>query len=94
MKHWSNNSALSIYDISYDELISRPEDKIKELINFIDVDWNESCLEHHKSKRTIMTPSYDQASKPIYKDSLNRWKNYEKHLSPLIEVLGNPDSVN
>jgi len=91
MRHWLESCNIDIHMINYEDLISKPEEHIKQLINFVDIEWNDACLKHHKSERTIMTPSHDQASKPIYTSSVNRWKNYREHLDPLIEILGNPD---
>ena len=44
-------------------------------------------MQFHKSKRVAKTISYDQVNKKMYKTSSGRWKNYEKHLAPIIEVV-------
>jgi len=45
-------------------------------------------MKFFKSKRVVNTISYDQVRQPIYKKSVARWRNYEKHLGPLIASLG------
>ena len=60
---------------------------LRELLEFCGLDWERSCLKFHKSKRAINTASYQQVRKPIYTRSSGRWKNYEKHLGPLIDAL-------
>lgn len=60
----------------------------RKLLDFCELDWNDNCLSFYKSKRDVNTPSYDQVRKPLYKKSLARWKNYEKHLQPLLNRLG------
>ena len=35
-----------------------------------------------------MTASATQVRRPIYRDSVRKWRRYEKHLAPLLEVLG------
>ena len=37
--------------------------------------------------RKINTLSHDQVNQPIYTGSLDRWKNYEKHISALSKRL-------
>ena len=63
----------------------------EKLINHIGLDWSDNVLNYHKSDRIIMTPSSHQASKPIYTSSMHRWKNYRKHIGPLIDILGPPE---
>lgn len=36
----------------------------------------------------VMTLSYDQVRRPVYKSALARWKRYEKHLGPLQSLIG------
>jgi hypothetical protein len=35
----------------------------------------------------VKTASSEQVRQPIYSAALYRWRNYEEHLAPLIEVL-------
>ena len=42
----------------------------------------------HKSKRQVVTASYDQVRQPLYTKSVARWKHYEKHLEPVRRILG------
>ena len=91
MQHWHENSPLNIYDATYENIVIEPEKNIRELVKHIDIEWDDTCLKHHESKRLIMTPSHDQASKPMYTSSINRWKNYSHHIQPLRDILGDPE---
>ena len=94
MNHWREVLPSDVfYDVSYESLVSAPEEKIRELVEFCGLEWDEACLNFHKSKRTVMTSSLSQVRQPIYKSSVERWKGYEKHLQPLIEVLGDAVDV-
>ena len=44
-------------------------------------------LGFHKQAGVIKTASAAQVRKPIYQTSIQRWRVYEKHLRPLIELL-------
>ena len=37
--------------------------------------------------RMINTPSYDQVNKPIYKKSLDKWKNYKDQMQNVLPIL-------
>ena len=71
----------------YEDMV---EDKVaisKKLIEFCGLEWDENILDFHDSKRAIATASYDQVRQPMYKTSRERWRNYEKHIQPLIDAL-------
>ena len=57
------------------------------LIDYLGLEWDEKCLDFHNNDRNVMSPSNIQVRQPMYKNSINRWKLYEKQLQPLIEVL-------
>ena len=89
MKFWKNKIPDFIYDISYEELITNPRDKVENLLNFCDLNWNDSCLEFHKTKRQVKTVSFAQVRKPIYNTSVNLSKNFEPFLSDFFLNLDN-----
>ena len=87
MRHWRELLPLPIHELVYEDLVGDPEREIRRLLNFCGLEWDDACLNYHRSGRTIRTASYDQASRPIYKGSVARWRNYEKHIGPLIDML-------
>ena len=87
MDHWIRTLNIEIYEISYENLVVNTAEEIKNLLQYMDVAWEDNCLQFHKSDRYIATASHHQVRTPIYNKSINRWKYYEKHLTPLIEIL-------
>tara|TARA_B100001142_G_C14314319_1_gene647875 strand:- start:146 stop:1705 length:1560 start_codon:yes stop_codon:yes gene_type:complete len=87
MKFWNELFNNKIYNSKYEDLINDKEKKIKELINFCELEWDEKCLNHHKNANPIKTLSINQANKPIYKTSINSSKMYENKLSKLFSKL-------
>ena len=77
----------NIFDIYYEDLISDPDNKIKGLIKFCDVEWDDNCLNFHKNKKTVATASLAQVRKPIYKSSIKQWENYKNDLDPLKKII-------
>lgn len=90
MDHWKTVLGTGIYEISYDALVRDPEPEIRGLLEYLELEWEDKCLDFHTSRRYVPTASYNQVRKRIYKSSSNRWKNYESHIQPLIEILA-PD---
>ena len=84
---WKQQYSDSIFDISYEKLISNKEEEIKKLIKFCDLNWEENCLSFHKNKTPIKTMSTAQARNPIYKTSMNSFDKYKDYLTILEEKL-------
>jgi hypothetical protein len=78
---------MPIHESRYEEMTEEPEAGVRALIDFIGLPWDPACLSFYETDRRIRTPSVAQVRQPIYKSSVARWRNYEKHLGPLIEAL-------
>jgi hypothetical protein len=87
MNHWQKLLPGFIHEVRYEKLVNNPEQEIRKLIEFCDLKWEEACLEFYKLNRYIRTASEGQADQPLYTSSIGRWKKYENHLQPLVEIL-------
>ncbi len=87
MIFWKNIFKDNIFEINYEELISNPDNKIKELVKFCDIEWDDNCLNFHKNKKSVATASLAQVRKPIYKSSIKQWENYKNDLDPLKKII-------
>ena len=87
MEHWEKVLPLPIFNVNYEEMTNDSEPLIRRMVKFLDVEWDESCLNHQRNKSTVRTASKWQVRQPIHNKSVNRWKNYEKHIGVLIEKL-------
>lgn len=92
MDHWKDALELPMFDVSYEALVQDPEKLSRELVAFCGLEWHPRCLEFYKSARTVSTASYEQVRQPIYTRSLGRWRHYESHLGPLLQVLSAPSA--
>ncbi len=90
MSHWEGLFPGEILNLQYEELVMDQETVSKQLIDYLGLEWDEKCLDFHNNKREVRTSSNIQVRQPMYKNSVNRWKHYEKHLQPLIEMLQQP----
>ena len=83
MLFWNSIFPDSIYKIIYEDVIENPEFEVKKLLNYLELDFEESCMDFYKSKRPVKTASSEQVRQPIYKSGVNYWKNYEDNLTVL-----------
>lgn len=88
MNHWKSIFGSEYFELSYEELVQDPATTSKALMQYCGIKWSESCLKFHAIKdKGTATASAAQVRQPIYTNSLNLWRNYEKNLKPLSEAL-------
>jgi len=77
------------FDLRYEALVSDFEVQARRLIEFLEIDWDDSVLSYHKHAKTrrINTPSYNQVVQPIYKTATGRWRNYEQYIGEVKPIL-------
>ena len=87
MRHWKRVLPIDIFELQYEDLVTDTEDRIRALLTYCGLDWEDACLAFDKTERGIRTPSRWQVRQPIYRKSVARWRHYEKQLEPLIRAL-------
>lgn len=87
MDHWKKVLPIPVLDVEYEQTVEDLEGVARRMVEFCGLDWNPACLAFHESKRTVRTASLSQVRQPVYKKSVQRWKNYDEALKPLFNVL-------
>jgi tetratricopeptide (TPR) repeat protein len=89
MDHWRKVlPAGAFLDVQYEDIVADQETQARRIIDFCDLEWNDACIDFHKHKRSVNTASMEQVRQPIYNSSVERWRQYEKYLGPLLDALG------
>lgn len=83
MDYWRESLPGFVYDQSYEELVDSAEEQVRKLLQHCGLEWNDACLDFHKTQRKVQTASNAQVRRPIYKDSVQLSTRYGKHLEPL-----------
>jgi hypothetical protein len=87
MQYWHAVLPGKVLDVQYEEMVSDQENQTRRLLEYCGLPWEDACLNFHETDRPVRTASSEQVRQPIYSTSLDRWKKYESHLQPLIEIL-------
>ena len=87
MAHWRKVLPLPLYEQRYEALIADQEAGSRALLEHCGLPWDDACLRFQDAQRTVATPSRWQVRQPVYTSSVGRWRNYERHLAPLRELL-------
>jgi tetratricopeptide (TPR) repeat protein len=87
MEHWRKVLPAPVLEVEYEQTVEDLEGVARRMIEFCGLEWDPACLAFHESKRTVRTASLSQVRQPVYKNSVQRWKNYEEPLRPLFDLL-------
>lgn len=58
------------------------------MLDYLDLPFDPACLRFFENRRDVHTPSAEQVRRPITRDGMNMWRNYEPWLEPLKAELG------
>lgn len=75
-------------EVDYEAVVDDLEGEAKRLIAFVDLPWDDACLQFHKTRRVVRTASVNQVRQPIYRTSKGRWQKHAAYLGPLLAALG------
>lgn len=92
MKHWRSVLPMPMLEVPYESYVNDTENIVRRLLGFCGLEWDRACLAFYATRRGVQTPSRWQVRQPIYSSSTGRWKNYERELSPLMEILSQASS--
>jgi len=87
--HWrSVLPHTALLEVPYEGLITDQEAWTRRILDFIGLPWHAKCLDFHDTERVVITASRWQVRQRINSASAGRWRNYQKHVAPLQQLLG------
>jgi tetratricopeptide (TPR) repeat protein len=88
MEHFDRVLPGKVHRVIYEDLVTDTEVQVRRLLDFLGLEFEPACLEFHETQRPIRTVSSEQVRRPIYREGLEQWRNFEPWLGPLAEALG------
>jgi len=86
-RHWQAVMPRNYCEVHYEAVVDDMEAQARRLLEFCGLPWDPACLSFHENAAPVSTASSVQVRKPIYRTALERWRKYEKEISPLIELF-------
>jgi len=83
MAHWNDVLPGFVHRVDYEAMVLNQEEETRKLLAFCGLEFEEQCLDFHKTERAVNTASSEQVRKPIYRDSLQGWRRFESELGGL-----------
>jgi len=87
MAYWKSLAPGRILDVCYEDVVEDPRREIARTLEFLGLDWEDACLNYHKSKAPVDTASLSQVRQPIYKSAVGNWMRYGDLLNDAAETL-------
>lgn len=81
---------LHVHDACYETLVENPKLEMRQIAQFLGIGWSDALADNlavAERRGFIKTPSYSQVAEPIYRRAVERWRNYEEQLQPVIPIL-------
>ncbi|MDZ7768281.1 MAG: sulfotransferase [Woeseiaceae bacterium] len=87
MAVWRERFAGRFLDISYEDTARDIEPNARALLEFLELPWEDACLEFHRQDAAVTTASAVQVRQPAHTRSIDRWRRYERQLAPMRQTL-------
>ena len=83
MAFWRRALPGRILELRYEALVADQEGETRRLLAHCGLDWADACLDFHANTSAVSTPSAAQVRRPIYRDSVARWRRHAPMLEPV-----------
>jgi hypothetical protein len=87
MDHWDEVLPGVVLHVQYEAVVSDLENQVRRILDYLELPWEDACLNYHDTERAVRTASSEQVRQPIYTSGIGYWRNYETQLDELQEVL-------
>jgi len=88
MDHWDRVLPGKVLRVRHEDVVADLEGSVRRMLDFCGLPFESACLEFHKTERSVRTISAEQVRRPINRQGVELWRNYEPWLGPLKKALG------
>jgi len=88
MRHWDEALPGRVLRVQHEDVVADLEGSVRRILDYCGLPFEQSCVDFHKTRRSVRTPSSEQVRQPIFRDSLEQWTKFEPWLGPLKAALG------
>jgi hypothetical protein len=87
MARWREQFPGRFMDIAYEDTARDLEPNARALIDYLELPWEDACLDFHKQDAAVTTASAVQVRQPAHTRSIGRWLRYEAQLDVMRKTL-------
>ncbi len=71
----------------YETLVSEFEPEARRTLDFLGLSWDPAVANHHQNPAPVRSPTYAEATQPIYSRAVENWRHYEEFMSPALPAI-------
>jgi hypothetical protein len=88
MQHWATIlPSESFQRVQYERLVTNQTEETSRLLNVVGLEWDDACLSFEQNSQAVLTGSATRVRRQLYQSSVGAWRNYERQLAPLRQLL-------
>ncbi len=88
MAHWDRALPGRVLRVQHEDVVADLEGSVRRILDHCALPFEPGCVEFHRNRRSVRTPSSEQVRRPIFRDGLDQWRRFEPWLAPLRDALG------
>ncbi|HJY40306.1 MAG TPA: sulfotransferase [Steroidobacteraceae bacterium] len=88
MAHFDTVLPGRVHRVIYERMVADTEGEVRRVLDYCGLPFDERCLRFYENERAVRTASSEQVRRPIYREGVDHWRNYEPWLDPLKSALG------
>ncbi len=88
MSHFDQVLPGRVYRVIHEALLDDTEAEVRRLLAHCGLPFEGECLRFYENERAVRTASAQQVRKPISREGVDQWRNFEPWLGPLKDALG------
>jgi hypothetical protein len=87
MDHWRRVLPGVILDVDYEAVVTDLEPQARRLLEHCRLPWDPGVLRFHEQSGASTTASATQVRRPLYDESIGRWRRVSRQLEPVRAIL-------
>ena len=88
MRHFDQALPGRVHRVIYEDMVEDTEGEVRRLLEHCGLPFEDACLRFYENGRAVRTVSSEQVRRPIFRDGVEQWRNFEPWLDPLKAALG------
>ncbi|MEM6266137.1 MAG: sulfotransferase, partial [Pseudomonadota bacterium] len=88
MDHWDAVLPGKILRVQHEDVLDDLEGQTRRMLDFLELPFEQACLDFHRTERAVRTASSEQVREPINRKGQGAWKPFEPYLGELRAALG------
>ena len=87
LDHWQALLGPQLLEIAYEDVVREPGANGRRIAAHMGIPWEDAMVRIEANSTATATASAAQVRRPIYRTAAGRWRNSERHLRPLLDML-------